>query len=64
MKENLLFKDLQRTHKTSDQEDLNNSIKELAPLLKIDLERKKSQDGIEMFLMVIAILVISLATKP
>ena len=44
-------------------------IKELAPLLKEDLERKKSQDGskfpwMEMVLMVIVILVIILDTKP
>ena len=55
---------MQRTQKTSDKEDLKELIKELDPLLKTDLEMKQSQDGIEMFLMVIAILVISLATKP
>ena len=69
MKEKLLSKYLQRTQKTSDQEDLKELIKELAPLLKADLERKKSQDGtkflgIEMVLMVIVILVIILDTKP
>ena len=69
MKEKLPSKDLQRTQKTSDQEDLKELIKELPPLLKVDLERKQSQDGtkflgMEMVLMVIAILVISLASKP
>ena len=65
----MLSKDLQRTYKTSDQEDLKELIKELAPLLKADLERKQSQDGtkfprMEMVLMVIVILVIILDTKP
>jgi hypothetical protein len=69
LKEKLLSKDLQRTQKTSDQEDLKELIKELAPLLKVDLERKQSQDGtkflgMEMILMVIVILVIILDTKP
>ena len=69
LKEKLLSKDLQRTHKTSGQEDLKELIKELAPLLKEDLERKQSQDGtkflgMEMVLMVIGILVIILDTKP
>ena len=65
----LLSKDLQRTHKTSNQEDLKELIKELDPLLIADLERKQSQDGtkflgMEMVLMVIFILVIILDTKP
>ena len=69
LKEKFLSKDLQRTQKTSNQEDLKELIKELAPLLKADLERKQSQDGtkfpgMEMVLMAIVILVIILDTKP
>ena len=57
------------TWKTSDQEDIKELTKELAPLLKADLEKRQFQDGtkflgMEMVLMVIVILVIILDTKP
>ena len=65
MKARLPLRYLHKTKKRSEQKD----IKELAPLLQIDSERRQPLDGtklpgMEMVSMVIVFLVILLATRP
>ena len=65
MKSRLPLRYLHKTKKTSEQKD----IKELAPLLQIDSERRQPLDGtkllgMEMVSMVIVFLVVLLATRP